>query len=224
MRSRFFDLAFTPAVRRQQALRGSRDAYSAMMERAADDAAPDTLSEQEIAFIAARDSFYLATVTETGWPYVQHRGGPPGFVRCLTDGALGWAEYVGNRQYVSIGNATADDRVAMLFMNYPHRQRLKLLGHMRAHDLASRSDLLPLLKVDGYRAKLERFVVVTVEAFDWNCPQHITPRFTNQEIQAIVAPLRARIAELEQQLASAAPADSTDAASPPRARHASRDR
>src|SRR5215471_3960748 len=113
MRQRFFDLAFTPAVRRQQALRGSRDAYSAMMEPAADDTVPDALSEQEIAFIAARDSFYLATVSETGWPYVQHRGGPAGFVRHLPDGALGWAEYIGNRQYVSIGNTTANDRVAM---------------------------------------------------------------------------------------------------------------
>ena len=203
MRKRFFDLAFTPAVREQQTLRGSRNAYSAMTERPGTDATADVLAEREIAFIQARDSFYLATVSATGWPYVQHRGGPVGFVRHLADGTLGWAEYIGNRQYVSIGNATTDDRVAMLFMDYPHQERLKILGHMRAHDLDSRPDLATTLRVDGYRAKLERFVVVTVEAFDWNCPQHITPRFAAAEVRTVVGPLQARIAELEQQLAAA---------------------
>ena len=123
MRKRFFDLAFTPAVREQQTLRGSRNAYSAMTERPGTDATADVLAEREIAFIQARDSFYLATVSATGWPYVQHRGGPVGFVRHLADGTLGWAEYIGNRQYVSIGNATTDDRLAMLFMDYPHQNQ-----------------------------------------------------------------------------------------------------
>ena len=131
MRKRFFDLAFTPAVQAQQTSRGSRAAYAALAKRAAADTSADTLSESEIAFIKARDSFYLATVSESGWPYVQHRGGPVGFVRHLDDGTLGWADYTGNRQYIYIGNTTADDRVAMLFMDYPHQRRLKLLGHMR---------------------------------------------------------------------------------------------
>ena len=113
-------------------------------------------SEGEIAFIKARDSFYLATVSESGWPYVQHRGGPVGFVRPLDDGTLGWADYTGNRQYVSTGNTTADDRVAMLFMDYPHQQRLKILGHMRAYDVSDRPDLARVLAVDGYQARLAR--------------------------------------------------------------------
>lgn len=203
MRKRFFDLAFTPAVRAQQTLRGSRAAYSALAKRAATDTSADALSEDEIDFIKARDSFYLASVSESGWPYIQHRGGPVGFVRYLKDGTLGWADYTGNRQYVSIGNATADDRVASLFMDYPHQQRLKTLGHMRAHDVDSRPDLALLLAVDGYQAKMERLIVVTVEAFDWNCPQHITPRFTVTELEVGLAPLHARIAELEKQLAAA---------------------
>ncbi|MEJ0015888.1 MAG: pyridoxamine 5'-phosphate oxidase family protein [Acetobacteraceae bacterium] len=206
MRRRFFDLAFTPAVRDQQTRRGSRSAYTAIAARDGGDGGDvmaDKLSGHEIAFIAARDSFYLATISEAGWPYVQHRGGPPGFVRHLPDGTIGWAEYAGNRQYLSIGNASVDDRAAMLFMDYPHQQRLKVLGHMKAYDVDSRPDLALLLAVDGYKARVEQLVVVTVEAFDWNCPQHITPRFTLAELEGLTEPLRARIAELEQQLAKA---------------------
>src|SRR5271166_6493846 len=169
MRKRFFDLAFTPAVQAQQTSRGSRAAYVALAKRAATDTSADTLSGDEIDFIRARDSFYLATVSESGWPYVQHRGGPAGFVRHLDDGTLGWADYTGNRQYISIGNTTADDRVAMLFMDYPHRQRLKVLGHMRAYDVYGRPDLAQVLAIEGYRANLERLIVVSIEAFDWNC-------------------------------------------------------
>ena len=203
MRKRFFDLAFTPAVQAQQTSRGSRAAYAALAKRAVTYTSAETLSEGEIAFIKARDSFYLATVSESGWPYVQHRGGPVGFVRPLDDGTLGRADYTGNRQYVSTGNTTADDRVAMLFMDYPHQQRLKILGHMRAYDVNDRPDLARVLAVDGYQARLERLIVVAIEAFDWNCPQHITPRFTVAELEPVLAPLHARIAELEQQLDAA---------------------
>jgi predicted pyridoxine 5'-phosphate oxidase superfamily flavin-nucleotide-binding protein len=205
MRHRFFDLAFTPTVKAEQARRGSRKAYEAAAADADGDASADALSRQEIEFIAVRDSFYLASVSETGWPYVQHRGGPAGFVRPLDDKTLGWAEFAGNRQYVSVGNIAADDRVAMIFMDYPRRRRLKLLGRLRVFDAAERPDLAARLGVAGYRARVERFVVVTVEAFDWNCPQHITPRFTLAEIESTVAPLRARIAELESQLAEREP-------------------
>jgi uncharacterized protein len=205
MRHRFFDLAFTPTVKAEQARRGSRKAYEAAAADADGDASADALSRQEIEFIAVRDSFHLASVSETGWPYVQHRGGPAGFVRPLDDKTLGWAEFAGNRQYVSVGNIAADDRVAMIFMDYPRRRRLKLLGRLRVFDAAERPDLAARLGVAGYRARVERFVVVTVEAFDWNCPQHITPRFTLAEIESTVAPLRARIAELESQLAEREP-------------------
>ena len=200
MRHRFFDLAFTPAVQAEQARRGSRAGYAALSARRSDGATADVLEEQEFAFIAERDSFYLATVSETGWPYVQHRGGPVGFVRRVDERTIGWAEYSGNRQYVSAGNVAADDRVAMIFVDYPQQERLKVLGHMRVSDAADRPDLARLLAIEHYEARIERFVLVTVEAFDWNCPQHITPRFTVEEIDKLVAPLHARIAELEARL------------------------
>jgi predicted pyridoxine 5'-phosphate oxidase superfamily flavin-nucleotide-binding protein len=200
VRHRFFDLAFTPAVQAEQARRGSRAGYAALSARRNDGATADVLEEQEFAFIAGRDSFYLATVSETGWPYVQHRGGPIGFVRRVDERSIGWAEYSGNRQYVSAGNVAADDRVAMIFVDYPHQERLKVLGHVRAYDAADRLDLARLLGIEHYEARVEGFVIVTVEAFDWNCPQHITPRFTAEEIDKLVAPLHARIAELEARL------------------------
>jgi uncharacterized protein len=200
MKPRFSELAFTPAVRAEQTRRGSRAGYAAASAGAGDAASADMLGEQEIAFIAARDSFYLASVSETGWPYVQHRGGPTGFVRRVDDRTIGWADYVGNRQYVSAGNTAVNDRVAMIFMDYPHRERLKVLGHMRSYDTSDRPDLASRLGIEHYRARVERFVLVTVKAFDWNCPQHITPRFTLAEIEQLMAPLHARIAELEAQL------------------------
>jgi predicted pyridoxine 5'-phosphate oxidase superfamily flavin-nucleotide-binding protein len=205
MRHRFFDLAFTPSVQAEQARQGSRAAYAAANSDAAGGTSADALSPRETAFIAARDSFYLASVSQTGWPYVQHRGGPEGFVRVLDEKTLGWAEFAGNRQYVSVGNVAADDRVALIFMDYAHRRRLKLLGHMRVFDAAERPELAKRLTIEGYEERIERFVLITVEAFDWNCPQHITPRFTLAEIESTVAPLRARIAELESQLAEREP-------------------
>jgi uncharacterized protein len=205
VRHRFLDFAFTPAVQAEQARHGSRAAYAAVTAAAGGDGSADVLSQREVAFIEARDSFYLASVSETGWPYVQHRGGPAGFVRALDGKTLGWADFAGNRQYVSVGNTATDDRVAMFFMDYPRRQRLKVLGHMRVYDAGSRPDLAPQLGVGDYKARVERFILITVEAFDWNCHQHITPRFTLAELEKLVAPLNARIAELESQLATCEP-------------------
>src|ERR1700722_14449441 len=155
MRHRFFDLAFTPAVQAEQARRGSRAGYAALSARRSDGATADVLEEQEFAFIAERDSFYLATVSETGWPYVQHRGGPVGFVRRVDERTIGWADYAATRQYVSAGNAVADDRVAMIFVDYPHQERLKVLGHMRAYDAIDRPDLERLLGIERYKATVE---------------------------------------------------------------------
>lgn len=199
MRHRFFDLAFTPGVRAEQARMGCREAYADAVAAAAMPA--EALTDREVSFIADRDSVYLASVSETGWPYVQHRGGPIGFVKPIDDRTIGWAEFAGNRQYVSIGNLAMNDRVAMLFMDYPNRRRLKLLGRLHVVACGERPDLATSLATPGYRARVERFVLVTVEAFDWNCPQHITPRFSEAEIAIAVAPLHARIAELEAQLA-----------------------
>jgi predicted pyridoxine 5'-phosphate oxidase superfamily flavin-nucleotide-binding protein len=201
VRHRFFDIAFTPAVQTEQSRRGSRSGYAAAAH-ANDGDAIDRLTALEISFMAARDSFYLATVSETGWPYVQHRGGPQGFVRRIDETTIGWSEFAGNRQYVSVGNTATDDRAALIFMDYPHRRRLKLLGHLSAHEPADRPDLTRLLAIDDYKARIERLVTVAVEAFDWNCPQHIVPRYSLGEIELATGPLRARIAELEQQLST----------------------
>jgi predicted pyridoxine 5'-phosphate oxidase superfamily flavin-nucleotide-binding protein len=198
MRHNFGDIAFTDRVKALQESHGSRAAYSRME---GGEAQPDRLGPAESAFLAARDSFYMATVSETGWPYVQHRGGPPGFVRVLDDHTIGFADFRGNQQFVSLGNLTGDDRVALILVDYPRRRRLKILGHARAVSADNDPAWQSRFEVEGYPARAERALEIEVVAFDWNCPQHITPRFTEAEIAAAVAPLHARIAELEAALA-----------------------
>ena len=143
----------------------------------------------------------MATVSETGWPYVQHRGGPPGFLRVLGPRQLAFADFRGNVQYVSVGNLARNDRVALILMDYPRRQRLKVLGRMRSADVAELDpEMLKRVEMPTYRARIERVMLIDVEAFDWNCPQHITPRFTQAEVGAAVQPLKQRIAQLEARL------------------------
>ncbi len=193
----FAELAFTQDVRAIQEELGSRELYERF------DAGEDShrlLGPDEAVFLGARDSFYMATVGASGWPYVQHRGGPAGFVRVLDEATIGFADFRGNRQYVSVGNLSGDDRVSLIFVDYPNRRRLKLLGHVRFIAPDDRV-VLDRLAVPGYRARLERGFLIDVAAYDWNCPQHITPRFTQAEVAEAVAPLHARIAELEEQLA-----------------------
>ena len=189
-------LAFTPEVKAAQEQHGSRRAY-ARMEAGEDH--HDVLGPSEAGFIAARDSFYMATVSETGWPYIQHRGGPVGFVRVLDDKTIGFADFRGNRQYVSVGNLQTEDRVSLFLMDYPNRARLKILGRARIVD-ANDKETLQRLSMPEYEAQVERGILISIEAFDWNCPQHITPRFTLAEIEEGTAPLRQRIAELEEAL------------------------
>jgi len=189
----FLDIASTPSVRAAQIANGSRPIW----DRSGDDRLSDRFTGNETAFIEARDSFYMATVSETGWPYVQHRGGPPGFLKVLDETTLGFADFRGNRQYISVGNIAANDRVALILMDYPNRARLKILAHIEARDLGAEPELAARLALPGYRGKPERAFVLRLEAFDWNCPQHITPRFTAAEIQEAVALLRSRIAALE---------------------------
>jgi predicted pyridoxine 5'-phosphate oxidase superfamily flavin-nucleotide-binding protein len=200
MTSNFLNLVFTPAVKAAQESNGSRMAY------ARHDGATglDRLTENEAAFIAARDSFYMATVSETGWPYLQHRGGPRGFVKVIGDRALGLADFRGNRQYVSVGNLSRDDRVALIFMDYPQKRRLKVLGRMRAVDLREAPELRAALVDEAYGARVERGLVVEVEAFDWNCPQHIVPRYSLEEITPVIDALKAQIAELKMRAAGPA--------------------
>ena len=189
----FLDRLATPGVEAARAASGA----GGLWESVGGDHASGRFTAREAAFIAARDSFYLASVSQTGWPYIQHRGGRPGFLRMLDDTTLGFADYRGNRQYLSLGAIADDDRIALFLMDYPHRRRLKVLAHMRAHDLAAEPALAARLATPDYRGVAERAFTLRLEAFDWNCPQHITPRFTTAEIEAASAPLHARIAALE---------------------------
>lgn len=177
MTHRFFDIAFTDSVKQAQGDNGSAAAYSRHLGQSD---GPDLLSLSEITFIRESDSFYMATVSETNWPYVQHRGGPAGFVKILDAATLGVADYRGNRQYVSLGNIEANDRACLFFMDYVGRRRLKVLAQVKSVDLKGAPDLAEKLVDDDYGAKVERGFVFTVEAFDWNCPQHITPRSPGQ--------------------------------------------
>ena len=185
MGHRFAEIAFTGSVQQVQQELGSRAGYAGM--EAGDDY-NHLLSAREVDFISARDSFYMASVSETGWPYVQHRGGPAGFMRVLDEQTLGFADFSGNRQYVSVGNLRKDDRVSLFFMDYPNRTRLKLLGRVRLIG-PEEPEMLARLEVDSYQARVERGFVIQIEAFDWNCPQHITPRYTDADIETLMAPL-----------------------------------
>ena len=193
MANGFLDLATTPSVRAARAANGSDGLY----DRIAGKRGADAFGATESAFIAARDSFYLASVSETGWPYVQHRGGPPGFLAQLDDRTLAFADFRGNRQYISLGNTAVDDRVALILMDYPRRRRLKLYARIELRELADDPELVARLTRPDYRGVPERAFLLHLEAFDWNCPQHITPRFTELEIAAASAPLTTRLAELE---------------------------
>lgn len=189
----FLDIAVTPSVRAIQQEMGA----SQLWEDFRGHRAFDRFTPNEAAFIAERDSFYMATVSETGWPYVQHRGGAPGFVKLIDETTIAFADYRGNRQYISLGNLRADDRVSLIMMDYPRRARLKLYGHIEAVPLDSDPALVDRVLDPQSKAKPERILKLRLEAFDWNCPQHITPRFTEAEIALAVQPLRERLATLE---------------------------
>lgn len=198
MTTRFLNRLFSPSVKAAQARNGSRNAYA---RRDGPTDRRDQLTDHEVQFIQARDSFYMASTGADGWPYLQHRGGPPGFVKVLDRETLGLADFRGNRQYISLGNLTDDDRVALFMMDYPSRARLKMLGRARAVELADHPDLAARLVDPAYGAKVERAFVIDIEAYDWNCPQHITPRFTLRELAPSIDALNQRIAQLEAELA-----------------------
>ena len=184
----FAKISFTPNVQAVQTEMGSRMAYRAAAELG--EAETVALSAFEQAFIAERDSFYQATVSQTGWPYVQHRGGPVGFMKVLDDRTIGYADFSGNRQYISVGNLRGDDRVSLLLMDYPQRRRLKIWGRARAVDERTEPALLAKLESPDFRAPVERGVLIQVEAFDWNCPKYITPRYSQNEVEALIEQAR----------------------------------
>jgi predicted pyridoxine 5'-phosphate oxidase superfamily flavin-nucleotide-binding protein len=193
MAGKFLELAFTPAVlAAQQKYFGRAQNLPPQPER-------DTLTDDEVQFILSRDSFYLATVSETGWPYVQHRGGKPGFLHVVSPTQLAFADYKGNRQMLSTGNLAAHDRACLFLMDYPQRTRLKILGHARVEDTRQHPELVAQFAAPETHGIVERLFFIDVVSFDWNCPKYITPRYTAVEVEAAVAPLRERIAELEAQ-------------------------
>ena len=194
MAERFMKNVLTPSVlAAQEHYYGRRASIGSAPER-------DPLTEEERAFIEARDSFYMATITENGWPYIQHRGGPRGFLRVVSPTRLAFADYKGNRQMLSTGNLAANDRVALFLMDYPRRERLKILGHARIEDARQHPELVAQLAEPEVHRLVERLFFIEVISFDWNCPKYITPRYTAAEVEEAVEPLRQRIAELEAQL------------------------
>jgi uncharacterized protein len=198
MAQNYVNTLFTEKSRELQEVDGSRAAYARMEQDA--DGTPDAITAKETDFIAARDSFYLATVTSKGWPYVQHRGGPAGFLRVLPGNRLGFADYRGNRQHVSSANLIEEPRVSLFLMDYPNRRRLKILGRARVVTTEEDPSLTASLMPDGYKAAPERAYVIDVVGFDWNCPQHITPRFTEAEIAAAIQPLTHELNQLRAEL------------------------
>lgn len=200
MAQNYVHTLFTDAARAMQEVDGSRPAYARMEEGA--DGTPDAIGPKEEEFIAARDSFYIASVTDKGWPYVQHRGGPAGFLRVLSGNRLGFADYRGNRQHVSTTNLMAEPRVSLFLMDYPNRRRLKLLGMARIVTADEDPAIVASLMPDGHKAVPERAYIIDVIGFDWNCPQHITPRFTEAEIAAAIQPLNAELNQLRAEVES----------------------
>lgn len=193
----FMNIASTPSVQAAQAAMGADHLWQDFKGHREF----DRFTENEAAFIAERDSFYMATVSESGWPYMQHRGGPRGFLKRVDDRTLAFADYRGNRQYISTGNLAADDRACLFLMDYTRRARLKIYARIEEVALDADPALTQRVTVPGYKAKLERIFRVRLEAFDWNCPQHITPRFTQDEVTEAVRPLRDRVVTLEAEVA-----------------------
>jgi predicted pyridoxine 5'-phosphate oxidase superfamily flavin-nucleotide-binding protein len=185
---------FSDAVKAVQERHGSRASYLKMDADA--DGTPDALTAKEIGFIALRDSFYMASVTAHGWPYMQHRGGPAGFLRHMAGNRIGFADYRGNRQYLSTANLAGNDRVSLFLMDYPNKDRLKLVGHAHSVELADDPALVTSLMPEGYRATPERAFLIDVIGWEWNCSQHITPRFTEAEISAAIQPMAAELNQL----------------------------
>lgn len=186
-------LAFTDAIKKLQEENGSRSAYENMEKRSI----VDGLTENEIGFISERDSFYMASYGENEYPYIQHRGGPTGFIKVIDDKTIGIVDFSGNRQYISLGNISNNNKVALFLMSYPQRARLKIYAHAKVVELKDNEELYNQLKPSDYKFRPERMIVFEIQAYDWNCPQHITPRFTKEDVEMAFQPQKEYIAKLE---------------------------
>jgi len=196
MPRQFTKIAFTPAVKAAQAQRGSREIYARFEQSGTSN---DTVTPEIAEFIAQRDGFYLGTVSSNGYPYIQFRGGQPGFLRVLDERTLGFADFKGNVQYITVGNLSENDKAFLFLMDYRNQRRLKIWG--RAEAVEADSALIEKLKMPDYSAEVERAIVFQIEAWNWNCPQHIPIRYSEQDVAEIIAPLQARIEALEHALA-----------------------
>ncbi len=191
----FGSLVFTPLVKKLQERYGSRLQY----ERMAANASQDRLGEFETQFLAERDSFYWATIGASGWPYIQHRGGPKGFLKVMDDRTLALGDFRGNKQYISTGNLLSDSRVAMIMVDYPRQARLKILGRVEILEGEQAETWLPRVRMPEEKTAIERVFVIHMEAFDWNCPQHITPRYSADELREGMQEIEKRVKALEQE-------------------------
>lgn len=194
MAKSFGSVVFTPVIKALQERYGSRKQYEELSQSGD---APARLGPEEKKFLGERDTFYMASIGSSGWPYVQHRGGPKGFLKVIDDRTLAFADFRGNRQYISAGNVTTNDRVALIVVDYPRQLRLKILGHAEIFEGEDAKEWVKKVREPGYNATVERVFVIRIEAFDWNCPQHITPRFTEDEIRDALAPVETRMQRLE---------------------------
>jgi hypothetical protein len=196
----FTAIAFTPAVKAAQAREGSRASYARGFESDDGETWNDRLGPDEAAFIAAQRSFYLSTVSETGWPYVQHRGGPVGFLKVLDERTLAFADFAGNRQLVSVGHLAGNDRVALIVVDYATRTRIKVLGRLSMREVAAGDAEAARLADPAYPARVQRVMTIHVEGFDWNCSKHIPTRFEAEDVQRALDARDATIAGLEARL------------------------
>ncbi|GAB4410288.1 MAG: pyridoxamine 5'-phosphate oxidase family protein [Bryobacter sp.] len=198
MAKNFGAIAFTPAVQAEQEKHGSLLQYIRMTAQG-----PDTnvLGPWEQNFIESMEGFYMASVSETGWPYVQFRGGPTGFLKVLDEKTLGFADFRGNKQYISVGNLKQEPRVALFLMDYARQARLKILGRAKILEGPGAKETIARLEMPGYPAKVERAMLIHLEAFDWNCQQHIPLRFSEAQVSQAVLPLKQRVEQLEAELA-----------------------
>ena len=189
-------IAFTDAVKKLQELHGSRMAYERMEE--GDHETGFTAAERS--FISSRDSFYMASISQTGYPYIQHRGGPKGFIKVLDDVTLGLVDFSGNKQYISVGNAAENSKVSLILMDYPQKARLKLFADIKVVEIAEDPELFEKLDPAGYKHKAERMLIFSVKGYSWNCPQHITPRYTLEEIETAFAERNGYVRSLEEEI------------------------
>lgn len=196
MATNYASLAFTDQVKVLQEKYGSRASYERMEKRQV----IDGLSENEVHFIRERDSFYMATIGENGFPYIQHRGGPKGFLKVIDRNTIGFIDFSGNKQYISVGNLATHKNTSLILMDYAAQARLKVYARTEIVALNAKPEWANLFTLENYAARPERILVFHIQAYDWNCPQHITPRYTAEEVEEALEPQRAYIRQLEEEL------------------------